>query len=220
VKILIVDDHHLIREGMRPVLKQLAPEGESAEVLEAASFQSALGVAGEHPDLDLVLLDLHLPDVTGFAALADLQERHPSLPVVVVSGEDDPQLVRMALDHGALGFIPKSSTSQVILNALRLVLSGGTYLPREVMSAPAAPAKPSELQNASAHKRLEALGITPRQADVLLLLLAGKSNKLICRELNLAEGTVKNHLAAVFKALNVASRVEAVIAAGKLGIKI
>ena len=221
MKILMVDDHHLIREGLRPVLRQLAPEGsgEAAKVLEAASFQAALGVASANPDLDLVLLDLRLPDVTGFAALADLQERHPSLPVVVVSGEDDPNLVRMALEHGALGFIPKSSTSQVILSALRLVLSGGTYLPREVMSAPTAAPKPSSLHNASAHKTLEALGITPRQADALLLLLEGKSNKLICRELNLAEGTVKNHLAAVFKALNVASRVEAVIAAGKLGIK-
>lgn len=221
MKILIVDDHHLIREGLRPVLRQLAPEGSSepAEVFEAASFQAGLELANAHPDLDLVLLDLHLPDVTGFAALADLQERHPAIPVVVVSGEDDPNLVRMAFEHGALGFIPKSSTSQVILNALRLVLSGGTYLPREIMSAPATPSKPSDLQNASAHRTLEALGITPRQADVLLLLLAGMSNKLICRQLNLAEGTVKNHLAAVFKALNVTSRVEAVIAAGRLGIK-
>ena len=221
MKILIVDDHHLIREGLRPVLKQLAPEGSSepAEVLEAANFQAGLEIANANTDLDLVLLDLHLPDVTGFAALADLQERHPAIPVVVVSGEDDPSLVRMALEHGALGFIPKSSTSQVILSALRLVLSGGTYLPREIMSAPATPPKPSDVQNASAHRKLEALGITPRQADVLLLLLDGKSNKLICRELNLAEGTVKNHMAAVFKALNVASRVEAVIAAGRLGIK-
>jgi DNA-binding NarL/FixJ family response regulator len=106
----------------------------------------------------------------------------------------------------------------VILSALRLVLSGGTYLPREIMSAPATPPKPSDLQNASAHRKLEALGITPRQADVLLLLLDGKSNKLICRELNLAEGTVKNHMAAVFKALNVAGA-SGGIAAGRLGIK-
>ncbi len=212
MKLLIVDDHHLIREGLRPILKRLG-DGEETEVLEAASFEAAVEYADRHRDLDLLVLDLRLPNVAGFAALCDLQERHPSLPIVVMSGEDDPELMRQAIEHGALGFIPKSSSADVILNALRLVLSGGTYLPRQIMAAPskaaAAPVK-------AAGARLTALGLTPRQAEVLELLIAGKSNKAICRELHLAEGTVKTHIAAAFKALNVTSRVQAVLAVSRL----
>ena len=212
MKLLIVDDHHLIREGLRPILKRLG-DGEETEVLEAANFEAAVEYADRHRDLDLLVLDLRLPNVAGFAALCDLQERHPSLPIVVMSGEDDPELMRQAIEHGALGFIPKSSSADVILNALRLVLSGGTYLPRQIMASPSksivAPMKP-------AGARLTGLGLTPRQADVLELLIAGKSNKAICRELNLAEGTVKTHIAAAFKALNVTSRVQAVLAVSRL----
>lgn len=213
MKLLIVDDHDLIREGLKPVLKRLGGD-EPTEVLEAANFEAAVEFADKHRDLDLVVLDLRLPNIAGFAALCDLQERHPSLPIVIMSGEDDPELMRQAIEHGALGFIPKSSGAEVILNALRLVLSGGTYLPRQIMSAPRkvapapAPARPSP--------RLTGLGLTPRQVDVLELLVAGKSNKAICRELNLAEGTVKTHIAAVFKALNVTSRVQAVLAVSRL----
>jgi DNA-binding NarL/FixJ family response regulator len=209
MKLLIVDDHTMIREGLKPVLKRLG-DGGQMHVFEASGFEEALAFADLHPDLDLVLLDLRLPDVQGFAALNDLQERHPDLPIVVMSGEDDPALMRGAIDNGALGFIPKKSSADVILNALRLVLSGGTYLPREIMSAPAA----APVQ--SAPSRYHDLGLTPRQADVLNLLVAGKPNKAICRELNMAEGTVKTHIAAVFKALNVTSRVQAVIAVSKL----
>ena len=110
MKLLIVDDHHLIREGLKPVLRKLG-DGEGAEVFEASSFEAAVEYADKHPDLDLVVLDLRLPNVAGFAALCDLQERHPSLPIVIMSGEDDPALVREAIEHGALGFIPKSSST-------------------------------------------------------------------------------------------------------------
>ena len=212
MKILMIDDHHLIRDGLRPVLEQLAEPGEAVAVLEAASLAAALELAAAHPDLDLALLDLHLPDVTGFDALERLQQGQPGLPIVLMSGDNDPAIVRQALDHGALGFIPKSSSRKVIVSALRLVLSGGTYIPREAMQAPAAGA--TRVPGPAGD-----LGLTPRQAEVLALLLAGKSNKVICRELNLAEGTVKNHVAAVFKALDVTTRVQAVIAAAKLGIK-
>jgi len=213
VKILIVDDHHIIREGMRPVLTRLEP---AVEVLEAGNFEEALWIASRNPELDLVLLDLRLPDVAGFAALSGLQERFPSLPVVVMSGEDDPELVRSAIDRGALGYIPKSSSGEVILGALRLVLSGGTYVPREAIERASGASPPPQHSPDEVSQRL---GITPRQAEVLALLLAGKSNKLISRELNLAESTVKNHVAAVFKALNVTTRVQAVLAAAKLGIR-
>jgi DNA-binding NarL/FixJ family response regulator len=218
MKILLVDDHHLIREGMRPVLERLPAPGseEPVMILEAENFDAATAVVTKHPDLDLVLLDVRMPGTSGFAGLAQWQKRFPGLPVVMMSGEDDPALVRSAIDQGALGYIPKSSTSEVILSALRLVLSGGTYLPREAIG----PERHAPMPQADFAADVSArLGITPRQADVLALLLAGKSNKVICRDLNLAESTVKNHVAAVFKALNVTTRVQAVLAASKLGIK-
>jgi DNA-binding NarL/FixJ family response regulator len=215
VKVLVIDDHALIRAGLKPVLEQLAPEGESVQVLEAPSYTRGVEIAAENPDLDLVLLDFNLPNVTGFAALVDIQERFPEVPVVIVSGEDDPELVRGTFERGALGFIPKSSTTAVILSALRLVLAGGTYVPREAMASAPPPAPVAHIPEAS----LKGLDITPRQAEVLELVLEGKSNKVICRELGLAEGTVKNHVAAVLKALNATNRVEAVIAAGKLGLR-
>jgi DNA-binding NarL/FixJ family response regulator len=215
VKVLVIDDHALIRAGLRPVLEQLVP-GETVTVLEAPSYTQGVEIASAHPDLDLLLLDLNLPNVTGLAALVDLQERFPEIPVVIVSGEDDPAMVRETFERGALGFIPKSSSSAVILSALRLVLSGGTYLPPEIMmsTAPAPQATPGRTAS-----NAQGLDLTPRQAEVMGLVLAGKPNKIIGRELGLAEGTVKNHVAAVLRALGASNRVEAVIAAAKLGIK-
>jgi DNA-binding NarL/FixJ family response regulator len=216
VKILVVDDHELIREGLRPVLEELAGE---VQVLEAHDYARALEIAAAHPDLDLALLDFNLPHVVGFAALVDIQERFPGLPIVMMSGDDDPGVVREALERGALGFIPKTSPKAVILNALRLVLSGGSYVPREIMGAPRPGKTPGPGEHAQRGAGTEVLGLTPRQSEVFELLLAGKSNKVICRELGLAEGTVKNHVAAVLKALDATNRVEAVIAAAKLGLK-
>jgi DNA-binding NarL/FixJ family response regulator len=213
VKILVVDDHHLIREGLRPLLEAVA-HGEPVQVLEADSLARALHEADDHPDLDLALVDLRMPDVVDFEAVSRLRERQPALPIVVMSGDNEPGLVKSAFDHGALGFIPKSSSSAVILGALRLVLAGGTYIPREAIEG-------------GAMSRVEAppagadggLDVTPRQMEVLRLMLGGKSNKAIGRELALAEGTVKNHVAAVLKALQVTTRTQAVIAASKRGIK-
>jgi DNA-binding NarL/FixJ family response regulator len=216
VKVLLVDDHHLIRDGMRPLLERLAAEGAeaAAEVFEAETFEKAIATIERHPDLDLVLLDLRLPGVTHFDALEGLRSRYPALPVVLMSGDEEPDLVRGALDRGALGYIPKSSPAAVILHALRLVLSGGTYIPPQAIGR-----TPNAAPVPSAASISERLGITPRQADVLALLLAGKSNKVISRELNLAESTVKNHVAAIFRVLDVTTRVQALLAASKLGIK-
>jgi DNA-binding NarL/FixJ family response regulator len=219
VKILVVDDHELIREGLRPLLLELADDANAVQVLEAHDYSRALEIAGAHPDLDLALLDFNLPNVAGFAALVDIQERYPGLPVVMMSGDDDPGVVREALERGALGFIPKTSSKAVILNALRLVLSGGSYVPREIMGAPRPVKAGAESERGKRGAGTAVLGLTPRQSEVLELLLAGKSNKVICRELGMAEGTVKNHVAVILKALDATNRVEAVVAAAKLGLK-
>jgi DNA-binding NarL/FixJ family response regulator len=219
VKILVVDDHELIREGLRPVLLELAEGANAVQVLEAHDYSRALEIADAHPDLDLALLDFNLPNVAGFAALVDIQERYPGLPVVMMSGDDDPGVVREALERGALGFIPKTSSRAVILNALRLVLSGGTYVPREIMGAARSATAGAASTRGERSAGTAVLGLTPRQSEVLELLLAGKSNKVICRELGMAEGTVKNHVAVILKALDATNRVEAVVAAAKLGLK-
>jgi DNA-binding NarL/FixJ family response regulator len=215
VKILVVDDHHLIREGLRPLLEAVA-HGEAVQVLEADSLARALQAADDHPDLDLALVDLRMPDVVDFEAVSRLRERQPALPVVVMSGDNEPGVVKAALEHGALGFIPKSSSSKVILGALRLVLAGGTYIPREAIEGGSMAPAPLP---ATAPGSNGGLDVTPRQMEVLRLMLAGKSNKAIGRELALAEGTVKNHVAAVLKALQVTTRTQAVIAAAKRGVK-
>ena len=222
MKMLIVDDHQLVRDGMRHVTEQLADadKGEAVTVLEVSNCAEALDCADENPDLDLVLLDLCLPDVIGYAALIDLQESHPEIPVVIMSAIDDAEIVRETLERGAMGFIPKSSSTQVILGALRLILSGGIYLPEQAINKkkeskplPVGVAAPAAVKIAP-----KDLGLTDRQADVLTLIMAGKSNKMICRELDLAAGTVKNHVAAILKALNVATRVQVVLVATKLGL--
>lgn len=221
MKILVVDDHTLIREGLRLVLKELDDE---VVVLEAQNCQETLRLAEDNPDLDLVLLDLHLPGVHGFDALAEVRERHPAIPVVVLSATDTRDTVIGALDRGAMGFIPKSSSTRVILGALRLVLSGGVYLPTAVLmhadhSIPGATSPPQDASRPSVSSPAE-LGLTERQAEVLALMVQGKPNKLICRELGLAEGTVKLHVTAILRALNVCSRTQAVIVVGRLGLKL
>jgi DNA-binding NarL/FixJ family response regulator len=205
MKILVVDDHVLIRDALRGVL-------------EASTSGQTMALVAEHSDLNLILLDLHLPDRDGFSVLRDLRERYPGISVVVLSGQQDRGSVTKALDLGALGFIPKSGQREVMLGALQLVFAGGIYIPPEILvrsDQPAAPggAKRTERPHASPAD----LGLTGRQLDVLALMMQGKSNKAICRVLNLAEPTVKNHVTAILKALQVTNRTEAVIAVGELG---
>jgi DNA-binding NarL/FixJ family response regulator len=216
LKILIVDDHELIREAMRQVLKQLDA---NIEVVEAVNCADALTLADQHPDLDLILLDIHLPGTSGLDALGKFREQHPAIPVVVLSGSESRDDVMRAIDGGAMGFIPKSQPSRVMINALRLVLAGGVYLPVEFLGLPAAaPAAP--LPNAATVRTPADLGMTGRQSEVLALLIQGKPNKLICRDLGLAEGTVKIHVTAILRALGVANRTQAVIAVSRLGLKL
>jgi len=214
MKVLVVDDHALIRDALRGVLKELKDD---ATVVEAADSRQALRLTDENPDLGLVLLDLNLPDRSGFDLLAALRERHPAVSVVVLSALSDRDSVARALEQGATGFIPKSASREVMLSALRLVFSGGVYIPPEILGS----REPSAKRGLSAARASPAsprdLGLTGRQVEILALMMQGKSNKAICRSLDLAEPTVKNHVTAILKALKVTNRTEAVIAVGALG---
>jgi DNA-binding NarL/FixJ family response regulator len=205
VKILVADDHALIREAFRHLLADLDRD---VVVLEAGDCDSACQLIARHPDLDLVLLDLRLPGAGGLATLEKLRAEYPTLPVVVVSALEDPGTVRGVLARGAMGFIPKSSSNDVMLSALRLVLSGGRYLPPEMLSG----------DGASSPASMEEVHLTDRQREVLALMVQGKSNKHICRELGLAEATVKIHVTAILRALKVTSRAQAIVAINQLGL--
>jgi DNA-binding NarL/FixJ family response regulator len=218
MKFLIVDDHALIREAMHGVLLGLRS---GATVLEAANAQAALQCLADHPDTDLVLLDLHLPDQDGLQVLAAVVERHPAIAVVMLSGDMDQATMRRALDLGAQGYIPKGETREVLSSALALVLAGGVYVPRAALRGAPAPSLPVPVAAAPANPpNANSLGLTDRQLEVLALLMQGKNNKLICRALDLAEPTVKNHVSAILRALGVGSRTEAVLAVTRLGLNL
>lgn len=220
MKILVVDDHPLILEALRSTLTEL---DRKVALFDARTVADARLLVAAHEDAELLLLDLGLPGADGFSLLVELREQYPSIPVVVLSASDRPADVMRALDLGAMGYIPKTSSAQVMLSALRLVLSGGVYLPAVAMSAIGQP-RPSPH---SRHHRSDStgqtpreLGLTDRQSQVLALILQGKPNKVICRELDLAEGTVKIHVAAVLRALNVSTRTQAVVEASRLGLQL
>jgi DNA-binding NarL/FixJ family response regulator len=211
MNILLIDDHALFREGLKFLLRSLDA---ALQVDEAGDCAGALGRAASR-SYDLVLLDLKMPGVAGLDALAALRDAIPAAPIVVLSGEDNPGVVRAAIERGAMGFIPKSSTPEVLIQALRLVLARGVYLPPTVLDAARAPESVA-LQAGD----IVLPGLTPRQMDVLRCVIQGKSNKVIARELDVSEGTVKAHLSSVLRALDARSRTEAVYAAAKLGLKL
>lgn len=223
MKILLVDDHSLFREGLRHLLSELAAD---ATILEAGSGSEALAAVSQNLDLDLILLDLSLPDLGGLEILTRLHDSQPEIPVVVLSGSEQIADIIAALEIGARGYIPKSASSQVLCAALKLVFAGAVYVPPAVFATPcldasAQPApKLADLWRAGESvSDPAALGLTPRQQDVLKLIVEGKSNKLIARELGIEESTVKVHISPVLKALKVTNRVHAILAVGRLGIK-
>jgi DNA-binding NarL/FixJ family response regulator len=216
MKVLIVDDHALVRDALAHVLAGLIAD---LTVFEAGEPESAFRTIEREPELDLVLLDLSLPGMHGLTALRSLRASHPAVAVVVVSATSDRDSVKQALDAGAMGFIPKSSSNEIMKNALRLVLAGSVYVPPElvgrgsVAQAIEAPARQ--------HQRTPAdIGLTQRQAEILALMMAGQPNKRICRELDLAESTVKNQISVILKALGATSRMQAVLMAGKLDLRL
>ena len=209
MKFLLVDDHALIREALQNVLRELACD---ATILEAANCRQALILIEQHADLEVILLDLNLPDGDGFNLLAQLREHSPQVSIVILSASTDRDDVLRALDLGAVGFIPKSARRAVMLTALQLVLSGGVYIPPEILAREQS-SRPQFVPKQQGAGRMRVspadLGLTGRQIEVLALMMQGKSNKAICRVLKLAEPTVKNHVAAILKALKVKNRTEA-----------
>jgi DNA-binding NarL/FixJ family response regulator len=226
VRILIADDHELFRDGLRMVLSELSPD---LAVTEASTYDDALRLAtpadeGAKP-FDLILVDLVMPGLPWTEGLAALRATAPTTPVVVLSANEDRRLVLEAVRLGASGFIPKTSSSKVMIRALELVLSGGVYLPTTLLDngANAPTATLSAISALSAVPAAEAgegpaSPLTPRQREVLSLLGKGQSNKEIARQLDLSEGTVKLHVTAILKALGVNNRTGAVIAAQRLGL--
>jgi DNA-binding NarL/FixJ family response regulator len=193
LKILVVDDHALVREGLCQVLKGL---DEQVQVLEAPHCARAFELAALHPDLDLVLLDYHLPDMNGLDALTIFGDKHPELPIVMLSGSVNLRIMRQVMAKGAAGFVTKA---------------GDVYLPPELLTASGTPST----QDFSTENNAPLL--TPRQEEVLYLLLDGRSNKDISQTLHLSEETTKNHVTAVLRCFGVQTRIQAVIAAGYHG---
>lgn len=211
MKVLIVDDHALIREALHAVVKQLKRD---SVIFEASNGREAVHIVEEHPDISLILLDINLPDRDGFSVLRELRDRYATIAIVILSSSDDQDTVKRAFKLGALGFIPKTTEREVMLNAIKLVFSGGIYIPSEILEEPMSPRPANKLATRDSPK---GLGLTDRQIEVLALLMKGKSNKIIAKTLDMAVPTVKNHITVVLKALNVTSRTEAVIEVGKMG---
>ena len=229
MKVLLVDDHPLILAALQSVIQGL---GDDVTVVGVDNADAARRALQTDSDFDLVLLDLALGEVDGFEVLSEFRSTYPALPVVVVSASDRASDVIRAIDLGAMGFVPKRSSNDALFEALHMVMSGGIYVPpmtmgseRSASERPDGDTVPSVLrvvrENAEGsgfqtQAPLASLGLTPRQTDVLALLLQGKPNKLIARDLNLSVETVKDHVAAVLRTLNVSSRTQAVLAVSQM----
>ncbi len=231
MKVLLVDDHPLILSALQTVIRG---QGDDVVVEGVNSAAAARALLAQDPDFDLVLLDLSLGDANGFDVLVELRSTYPALPVVVLSASERSSDVIRAIDLGAMGFVPKRSSNVQLNEALQMVMSGGLYVPQMALGA-ATPSDaeedtvPSVMQTQSAplgpgaraasHQQvppLESIGLTPRQSEVLALLLKGLPNKLIARELKLSVETVKDHVAAVLRALGVSTRTQAVLAVSQM----
>ena len=243
MKVLLIDDHPLILAALQTVIQGI---GSDVTVVGVDSAAGARATLREDPGYDLVLLDLALGDADGFDLLAEFRAAYPAVPVVVVSASDRASDVIRAIDLGAMGFVPKRSSHGELHEALRMVMSGSMYVPPSMLGldfapgghsggdtvpdvmrpsvppaagAPAAAALLGAAAQPEPHQKLPSIddvGLTPRQAEVLTLLLQGLPNKLIARQLNLSVETVKDHVAAVLRALGVSSRTQAVLAVSQM----
>lgn len=211
MNLLLVDDHALFREGLRTLLLKISP---AVTICEAASLEAAIDEC-RSMQFRMVLLDLGLSSSDGLDTLDVFRSSVPNVPVIVLSGDEEPQHIRAAIDRGAVGYVPKSHTSDQMIAALRFVLSGGIYLPASALDDDLGFAPPARTAAVHAFSRL-----SPRQQQVAQLLLQGQSNKAIARALGLSEGTVKAHVSAIYQIVGARNRVEAVTLAAKSGIAI
>ena len=221
MKVLVIDDHPLVRTALEWVIAELS---EKVEVQGVGSAKAAHTALTENTDRDLILLDLGLPDISGLSLLKEFRQSYPSIPVVVISASESSLHVTQAIDAGAMGFIPKNTSNELLLQALRVVLAGGIYIPSSALSSSKHTLgnmrpKPSPkltgncpmlaLQNT--RHFIDTLPLTVRQAEVLKLLLKGHPNKIIAQELNLSVDTIKDHIASLLRALGVKTRTQAVL---------
>jgi DNA-binding NarL/FixJ family response regulator len=225
MKIILADDHALFRDGFVLLLLQHAPD---VQCFTARSFDEAMALLESHPDTDLLMLDLNMPGMRGVTSVQAVLRAHPGLPLSILSGEESREQMEALLRAGASGYIPKAASSPVMISAIRLMLAGGGYVPPQVLARESgAQIEQSDRRAGGEDRRADsvmrpessiAIQLSPRQQDILRLLAEGKPNKLICRELDISEGTVKTHLNAIFRVLGVENRTEAAVKARLAGL--
>ncbi len=209
LKVLVADDHDLVREGVNTALEELDPQ---ISILGANCIAAVLQQLPANPDIDIILLDLGLPDAEQFSGLLQIKETAPDIPVAILSALNDQESVHGALAAGADGYIPKTSSKKVMLHAIRLILAGEIYLPSILLQSNQRISSTATITNLP-QRRDAATGLTRRQIQVLDLIEKGLSNKEIARQIFCTEGTVKAHVTAILKTFGVSSRAKAVIAA-------
>jgi two-component system nitrate/nitrite response regulator NarL len=211
MKLLIVDDHPVLRDGLAALLQQAGPD---TTILQARDALQGLALADSCTDLDVIILDLEMPGMKGLQALSEFGRKRPDIPVIVLSSSEDPRDVRQSLASGALGYVPKSASQQVLLSAIRLVLNGDLYIPALILDEDSLSAGQRVRNAESVGARL----LTQRQIEILQLLSEGMPNKTIATALNLSVKTVKVHITTIFRTLNVVNRTQAAAAGRKAGI--
>ena len=205
-ELLIADDHPLFREALRGLITRLYP---TTAIYEADNISTLYALIEDRPNADLLLLDLNMPGAAGYSALVHLRAQYPLLPIVIVSAHEDPVLIRRALDHGAMGFIPKSVDSKLLGTALQEILLGNTWLPDSALQT----ASISEEEKYAAQLLRD---LTPQQFRVLQMVSTGQLNKQIAHELHVSEATIKTHMTAILRKLGVTNRTQAVLIANQL----
>jgi len=218
MKIMLVDDHSLFREGLRYVLQQV-PDVD--EVIEGENYYDALLLAERHPELELAILDLHMPGSEGPGSIRFFHRRFPHIPVMVISAEDDRSVIGRVLNAGALGYLCKTASVPVLMNAVEQVLAGDIYVPPQMSSGLSLSVNENiieDLQPDGRRRYTNEFGLTARQMDVLKFIAQGLSNREISEKMGLAEGTIKIHVSGIFHALRVKSRLEAARIAEQVGL--
>ena len=208
-ELLIADDHPLFREALRGLISKHYP---STKIYEAENADSLFALVGDHADADLLLLDLNMPGAEGYSSLVFLRSQHPQLPIAIISAHEDPILMRRAVEHGAMGYIPKSADIDTLCIAIDHILSGEVWLPKNAQKTPAVTLKEKE-----AAKLVSEL--TPQQFRVLQMVTRGRLNKQIAYDLGVSETTIKTHMTAILRKLGVSNRTQAVLLAYELDLQ-